>query len=72
MGLRFYKRIKILPWVTLNISKTGISFSFGRPGAKITLGRNKVRKTFGIPGTGISYTTTDSIKKIIDRLKLKK
>ena len=56
MGLRFSKRVKILPGVTLNFSKRGVSASAGPRGAKLTVGR-RVRTTFGIPGTGISHTT---------------
>ncbi len=57
MGLRFQRRIKILPGVTLNVSKSGVSTSIGTRGAHVTLGKNGVRTTVGIPGTGISYTT---------------
>jgi hypothetical protein len=54
--LRFWRRIKIFPGVILNISKSGISLSFGTRGAKVTTGKGKDRATVGIPGTGISYT----------------
>lgn len=57
MGFRFQRRIKILPGVTLNLSKSGISTSVGRRGAKVTLGKDGVRTTVGLPGTGLSYTT---------------
>ena len=59
MGWRFQKRIKLLPGVTMNLGKTGGSFSFGPRGAKVTVGKDGIRKTFGIPGTGLSYTTYD-------------
>jgi hypothetical protein len=55
--VRFWRRIKIFPWVTLNISKRGISFSFGPRGAKMTVGTRGKRKTVGVPGTGLSYTS---------------
>ena len=58
MPLRLWRRIKIAPGVTVNLSKTGVSTSFGPRGAKVTLGRGKVRKTVGLPGTGLFYTTT--------------
>ena len=38
MGFRFWRRMKILPGVTLNISKSGASLSFGVRGAKYTVG----------------------------------
>jgi hypothetical protein len=57
MTLRFRKRIKLLPGVYINLGKTGVSASVGRPGATINIkpGR-KPRATVGIPGTGISYS----------------
>jgi len=63
MGLRFYKRIRILPWLYLNISKGGISFSFGPRGAHITAGNKGTRYTVGAPGTGLSYTKYSPRKK---------
>ena len=63
MGLRFYKRIKILPWLYLNISKGGISFSFGPRGAHVTAGNKGTRYTVGAPGTGLSYTKYSPRKK---------
>lgn len=63
MGFRFQKRIKILPGVTVNLGKRGISTSFGVRGARVNIGRKGVRSTLGIPGTGISYTKYESYKK---------
>ncbi|UOK36338.1 DUF4236 domain-containing protein [Pseudomonas palleroniana] len=54
MAMRFQKRIQILPWVWLNISKTGFSFSFGPPGLSVNTSRKGVRVTAGLPGTGLS------------------
>jgi hypothetical protein len=58
MGLRLWRRIKIAPGVTVNVSKRGLSTSFGPRGAKVTLGHGRVRKTVGLPGTGLFYTST--------------
>lgn len=55
-NVRFWRRFKIAPGVTLNISKTGFSFSFGPQGAKATIGTSGGRFTVGIPGTGLFYT----------------
>ena len=52
MGFRFQRRIKIIPGVTLNVGKRGVSTPIGRRGAHITFGQNGVRTTVGIPGTG--------------------
>jgi hypothetical protein len=58
MGFRFSRRIKIIPGVTLNVSKSGVSTSIGVKGAHVTLGHGKTRTTVGLPGTGVSYTET--------------
>ena len=58
MGLRFRKRIKILPGITLNLSKSGVSTSIGKKGLTVNVGHGKTRTTVGIPGTGMSYSTT--------------
>ena len=57
MGLRFQKRIKILPGVYINLSKTGVSASVGGKGATVNLNpvTGKRMVTLGIPGTGLSY-----------------
>ena len=54
--LRFFRRVKIFPCVTLNFSRSGISVSIGPRGCKWTIGPLGERITVGIPGTGLSYT----------------
>ena len=56
MAFRLFRRIKIAPGITLNLSKSGLSASAGVRGARVTLGPRGVRRTVGIPGTGISYS----------------
>ena len=63
MGFRFYRRVKILPGITLNFSKSGVSTSVGVRGAKLTFGKNGRRATVGLPGTGISYTAYQKKKR---------
>jgi len=63
MSFRFWRRVKILPGVTLNLSKTGGSLSFGPRGAKLTIGPHGKRTTVGIPGTGLFYTKTYGNKR---------
>lgn len=60
MGIRFQKRIKVLPGVTINASKSGLSTSLGPRGARVTLGHGQTRTTVGMPGTGLSHTTIES------------
>lgn len=56
MGLRFFRRVRIAPGVTINFTKTGASVSVGPRGAKTTFGKHGIRTTAGLPGTGLFYT----------------
>jgi hypothetical protein len=56
MSWRFYRRVRLAPGLTLNLSKRGVSASVGVRGAHVTVGRSGVRETVGLPGTGLSYT----------------
>lgn len=56
MGFRFQKRIKLLPGVRLNLSKSGVSTSIGGRGATVNLRKGRARATVGLPGTGLSYS----------------
>lgn len=63
--LSFRRRVKILPGLTLNFGKSGITTSIGPRGAKMTFGGERgSRATFGIPGTGISYTVVSGRKRL--------
>ena len=55
MGLRFRKRVTILPRVSLNISTSGIGVSAGPRGAKIGLGPRGLHRSIGLPGTGLHF-----------------
>jgi hypothetical protein len=63
MGLRFWKRVQILPGVTLNLSRGMPSVSIGPRGAKLTIGGSGARATVGLPGTGLFYTEKLDKKK---------
>lgn len=56
MGLRYRKQIKLMPGVKLNISKTGLSTSIGKPGRTLNVSKRGVKSTVGLPGTGLSYS----------------
>ena len=61
MGFRYRKRIKILPYVSLNLSARGASLSFGRRRAHYTVSSTGKRTaSVGLPGTGMSYTKTST------------
>ena len=53
---RLWRRVRIAPEVTINLTKSGPSVSVGPRGAKMTFGSRGVRQTLGIPGTGIYAT----------------
>lgn len=54
--LRFWRRVKVAPGVTVNVPKGGLSASVGPMGAKTTVGTRGVRQTLGVPGTGLFIT----------------
>ena len=58
MGFRFQKRIRIFKGLTLNLSKSGTSWTVGGPGASVNVRGDKVTGTVGAPGTGLSYRQT--------------
>jgi hypothetical protein len=57
MGFRFRKRVRLLPGLYVNLSKSGASVSVGGRGFTENISRRGVRTTLSIPGTGLSYTT---------------
>ena len=60
MGFKFRKQIKIAPGVKLNINKNSASVSVGAKGLTQTYSTTgKKTTTVGIPGTGISYSSTE-------------
>ena len=57
MGFRLFRRIRLAPGVSLNLSKSGLSTSFGRRGYHVTVGHGHLRSTVGLPGTGMYWTS---------------
>ena len=63
MGLRFRKSIKSGPF-RVTLSKSGIGWSVGGKGFRYTkTATGRTRRTYSIPGSGISYVTEKSNKK---------
>ena len=60
MPFRFWRRIRLAPGVTLNLSKSTASLSLGPRGAKYTISPRGNRATAGLTGTGLFYTVHDS------------
>lgn len=58
MGSRFQKRTRIFKGLTLNLSKSGTSWTVGGPGASVNVRGEKVTGTVGAPGTGLSCRQT--------------
>ena len=53
MAWSFRKRIKVIPGVYLNLSKSGISANAGVRGASLTFRSDGVYRNLGVPGTGL-------------------
>ena len=59
MSFRFWRRIRLAPGVTLNLSKSAASLSLGPRGAKYTISPRGNRATVDLPGSGLFYTVHD-------------
>lgn len=55
MSIRFLRRIKLFPGLTMNLGKKGFSFSIGARGLKLTFGQGGRGHSLGIPGTGLFF-----------------
>lgn len=56
MGLRLKKSINLGGGFRVNLSKSGVGYSWGTKGFRTTkMANGKKRNTYSIPGTGISY-----------------
>ncbi len=56
-NFRFYRRARIFPGLSVNLSRSGPSLSVGVRGAHFTFGPRGVTRTVGIPGSGLSWTS---------------
>lgn len=64
MGIRFRKSINLGKGFRINLSKSGLGYSWGTKGLRFTkTAKGTVRTTLGIPGTGLSYSTESGGKK---------
>lgn len=64
MGFRFYQSFPLGKLLRLNVSKSGLSLGIGPPGFNINLGRRGVRRTVGLPGSGLSYQDSRSWRSL--------
>ena len=64
MGFRYRKSINLGGGFKVNLSKSGVGYSWGTKGARITkTAKGTKRTTLSVPGTGISYVSETSGKK---------
>jgi hypothetical protein len=54
MPLRFNRRFTA-GLFRVNVSRSGVSGSIGRRGAWLTIGRDRVRTSLGLPGSGLGW-----------------
>jgi hypothetical protein len=67
VGIRYRKSINLPFGFKVNLSKSGVGVSWGRKGIRVTrTAKGKIRRTYSIPGTGISYVSEDDP---LDKLK---
>jgi hypothetical protein len=52
--IRYKKRIKLLPFLWLNIAKTGFSISIGVRGLLLNIGKGGIFLSSALLGTGLS------------------
>ncbi|WKT00537.1 DUF4236 domain-containing protein [Gallibacterium salpingitidis] len=71
MGFKFRKRIKVMPGLTINLSKSGISTTVGTKGLSVNLGKKGAYLNTGIPGTGIYNREKLAPNKSDDDIKYK-
>lgn len=63
MGMRFRKSIRLGKHVRFNISKSGVGYSIGTKGYRVTkMANGRTRTTTSIPGTGISHVSETSAR----------
>ncbi len=64
MGLRVRKSINLGGGFRINLSKSGIGYSWGTKGYRVTkTARGTTRRTYSIPGTGISWVDESDGKR---------
>lgn len=56
MNFRFFRRFRLGKHTLLNISKRGVSITITTRWLNITFGKNGIRFSSGIRGTGLSFS----------------
>lgn len=64
MGFRFRKSINLGLGFRINLSKSGIGYSWGVKGYRVTrTAKGTIRRTISLPGTGISYVSENGRRR---------
>jgi len=64
MGFRYRKSINLGGGFRINLSKSGVGYSIGGKGYRVTrTAKGTTRRTYSIPGTGISYVDETGRRK---------
>ena len=64
MGVRFRKSVNLGGGFRVNVSKSGIGYSWGTKGYRYTkTAKGSSRRTYSIPGTGLSYVSESGKSK---------
>ena len=67
MGLLSHHPIRLLSWLRMNLSKSGVGLSAGGHGVTYSIGPKGERSTIGVPGTGGSYLRWRSRRRMAER-----
>ncbi len=68
MGFRVRKSFKVAPGVRMTVSRSGVGYSVGRKGMRVTkTARGRVVTTVGIPGSGLSYARSGGTRRSATR-----
>lgn len=64
MGFRYRKSINLGGGFRINLSKSGVGYSWGTKGFRVgKTASGRTRTTYSIPGTGISYVSESGGRK---------
>jgi len=55
MAIQFRKRVRLLPFLWLNLGKTGVSFTLGVKPIFFTFSKRGIGFSASLPRTGLSY-----------------
>jgi hypothetical protein len=65
MPVRFRRRIRISPGISLNVNKRSVSASFGHRGAHITVGPKGRGTTIGLPAPAYLIQASDDPNQVL-------